>query len=106
MGKERGNFLQKVSPFPPQFLLPFHNLDPIKSGEQPAFQHANPDDQKDGCNGYADNERRPCLLYTSIAEAARRLRPYFPSIGVEVYSMSEDDYRMLVDAGVDSFRCV
>ena len=38
-----------------------------------------------------------------IAEAARRLRPYFPSIGVEVYSMSEDDYRMLVDAGVDSF---
>ena len=38
-----------------------------------------------------------------IAEAARRLRPYFPSIGVEVYSMGEDDYRMLVDAGVDSF---
>ena len=38
-----------------------------------------------------------------IAEAARRLRPYFPSIGVEVYSMSEDEYRMLVDAGVDSF---
>ena len=26
-----------------------------------------------------------------IAEAARRLRPYFPSIGVEVYAMSEDD---------------
>ena len=38
-----------------------------------------------------------------IAEAARRLGPYFPSIGVEVYSMSEDEYRMLVDAGVDSF---
>ena len=38
-----------------------------------------------------------------IAEAARRLRPYFPSIGIEVYSMSEDDYRMLAEAGVDSF---
>lgn len=38
-----------------------------------------------------------------IAEAARRLRPYFPSIGIEVYSMTEDEYRMLVEAGVDSF---
>lgn len=38
-----------------------------------------------------------------IAEASRRLRPYFPSIGIEVYSMSEDDYRMLLEAGVDSF---
>ena len=38
-----------------------------------------------------------------IAEAARRLRPYFPNIGIEVYSMSEDDYRMLVESGVDSF---
>lgn len=40
-----------------------------------------------------------------IAEAARRLRPYFPSIGVEVYSMSEDDYRVLVDAEWIRSRC-
>ncbi|MEI3477869.1 MAG: radical SAM protein [Bilophila sp.] len=38
-----------------------------------------------------------------IAEAARRLRPYFPSIGIEVYSTTKDEYRMLVEAGVDFF---
>lgn len=38
-----------------------------------------------------------------IAEAARRLRAWFPSIGVEVYSMTVEEYRLLVDAGVDSF---
>lgn len=38
-----------------------------------------------------------------IAEASRRLRPFFPGIGIEVYSMSEGDYRMLLEAGVDSF---
>ena len=38
-----------------------------------------------------------------IADAARHLRPYFPSIGIEVYSMTEEEYRMLVGAGVDSF---
>ncbi len=38
-----------------------------------------------------------------IADAARHLRSSFPSIGVEVYSMTEDEYRMLVDAGVDAF---
>ncbi len=37
-----------------------------------------------------------------IAEAARRLRPLFPFIGVEVYSMTEDEYRLLAAAGVDS----
>ena len=37
-----------------------------------------------------------------IAEAARRLRPLFPDIGVEVYAMTEDEYRLLVEAGVDS----
>ena len=38
-----------------------------------------------------------------IAEAARRLRPLFPSIGVEVYSMTVEEYRLLVEAGVDAF---
>ena len=39
-----------------------------------------------------------------IAEAARRLRPFFPSIGIEVYSMSEADYRMLVWTPSPCFR--
>ncbi|MFI3272980.1 MAG: 2-iminoacetate synthase ThiH [Pseudomonadota bacterium] len=38
-----------------------------------------------------------------IADAARILRPYFPSIGVEVYSMDTDEYAELVAAGVESF---
>lgn len=38
-----------------------------------------------------------------IAEAARILRPYFPSIGVEVYSMDVQEYSTLVAAGVESF---
>ena len=38
-----------------------------------------------------------------IAEAVRHLRPWFPGIGIEVYSMDVEDYRMLVEAGVDSF---
>ena len=37
-----------------------------------------------------------------IADAARRLRPLFPDIGVEVYSMTEDEYRLLASAGVDA----
>ncbi len=38
-----------------------------------------------------------------IAAAVRRLRPYFPGIGVEVYSMTVNEYRILVEAGVDAF---
>lgn len=37
-----------------------------------------------------------------IAEAARRLRAFFPGIGVEVYAMSVEEYRLLTAAGVDS----
>ena len=37
-----------------------------------------------------------------IAEVARKIKPRFASIGIEVYSLSEADYRMLIDAGVDS----
>lgn len=36
-----------------------------------------------------------------IAGAARRLKPMFASVGVEVYSLTEEQYRLLVDAGVD-----
>lgn len=38
-----------------------------------------------------------------IADAARILRPYFPSIGVEVYSMDVEEYATLVASGVESF---
>ena len=37
-----------------------------------------------------------------IADAARRIKPMFASVGVEVYSLTEDEYRLLIDAGVDS----
>lgn len=37
-----------------------------------------------------------------IAAAARRLRPLFPGIGVEVYAMTEAEYALLAEAGVDS----
>ena len=37
-----------------------------------------------------------------IADAARRLRPFFPGIGVEVYSLTQEEYALLCAAGVDS----
>lgn len=36
-----------------------------------------------------------------IAHAARLLAPYFPSLSVEVYSLTDDEYALLVDAGID-----
>lgn len=36
-----------------------------------------------------------------LAECARRLKPMFPSVAVEIYPMSEEDYRILFNAGVD-----
>lgn len=37
-----------------------------------------------------------------IADAARRLRRYFPSIGIEVYAMQTEEYAEVVNAGVES----
>lgn len=37
-----------------------------------------------------------------IASVARRIKPLFASIGIEVYSLTEEEYALLVDAGVDS----
>ncbi|WCB45617.1 2-iminoacetate synthase ThiH [Nitratidesulfovibrio vulgaris] len=37
-----------------------------------------------------------------IAEAAHRLRPLFPSLGVEVYAMQVEEYAELVAGGVES----
>lgn len=60
----------------------------------------------------ADTGLRHILLLTGdapkktgpdyIADAARRLAPYFAGIGVEVYALTVDEYRQLVEAGVDS----
>ncbi|PLX73431.1 MAG: 2-iminoacetate synthase ThiH [Desulfuromonas sp.] len=36
-----------------------------------------------------------------LAAAARRIRPMFSSIAIEVYPMETDGYRQMVDAGVD-----
>lgn len=37
-----------------------------------------------------------------IAGVVRRIKPRFASVGIEVYSQTEENYRLLVDAGVDS----
>lgn len=37
-----------------------------------------------------------------IASIARRIHPLFASVGVEVYSMTEEEYKLLLDNGVDS----
>lgn len=37
-----------------------------------------------------------------IAAVARRIKPWFASVGIEVYSLTTEEYAMLVDAGVDS----
>ena len=37
-----------------------------------------------------------------IAQVVRRIKPLFASVGIEVYSLSLDEYKMLVEAGVDS----
>ena len=37
-----------------------------------------------------------------IADVARRIKPWFASVGIEVYSLTTEEYAMLVDAGVDS----
>lgn len=37
-----------------------------------------------------------------MAEAVKRLAPYFPGISVEVYALTEDEYRFLAESGVDS----
>lgn len=36
-----------------------------------------------------------------IAAVSKRIKPLFASVGVEVYSMTEDEYRLLMDNGVD-----
>lgn len=38
-----------------------------------------------------------------IADAARVLRRFFPSLGVEVYAMTTEEYEHLAEAGIESF---
>lgn len=37
-----------------------------------------------------------------IASVVRRIKPHFASIGIEVYSLSEEDYRLMVESGVNN----
>lgn len=37
-----------------------------------------------------------------VAAIAKRIKPLFASVGIEIYSMTEDEYRLLIDNGVDS----
>lgn len=37
-----------------------------------------------------------------IADCVRVLKPMFPSIGIEIYALTQDEYKILVDTGVDS----
>lgn len=37
-----------------------------------------------------------------IAEVARRIKPRFASIGIEVYSLSVEEYRLMVESGVNA----
>ena len=37
-----------------------------------------------------------------IAEVVRRIKPHFASIGIEVYSLTEDEYRLMVQSGVNA----
>ncbi len=37
-----------------------------------------------------------------IAEVARRIKPRFASVGVEVYSLTLEEYRLLIENGVDN----
>ena len=37
-----------------------------------------------------------------IANVVRRIKARFASVGIEVYSLTEEEYRLLVEAGVDS----
>ncbi|MBO4313942.1 MAG: 2-iminoacetate synthase ThiH [Desulfovibrio sp.] len=37
-----------------------------------------------------------------IADVVRRIKPLFASVGIEVYSLTEDEYRLVVNAGADS----
>lgn len=37
-----------------------------------------------------------------VADVVARIKPRFASVGIEIYSLTEEEYRELIDAGVDS----
>ena len=75
-------------------------------------RHLSPDEAYDEAKAIADMGLQHILLLTGdarklsspeyIAEVARRIKPLFASVGIEVYSMTEDEYRLMVESGVDS----
>ena len=75
-------------------------------------RHLSPDEAYEEARAIADMGLQHILLLTGdarklsspeyIAEIARRIKPLFASVGIEVYSMTEDEYRLMVESGVDS----
>lgn len=75
-------------------------------------RHLSPEEAYDEAKAIADMGLQHILLLTGdarklsspeyIAEVARRIKPLFASVGIEVYSMTEDEYRLMVESGVDS----
>lgn len=46
-------------------------------------------------------EARRAVPPSQIADAVSIAHEYFPSVSIEVYSLSEDDYRLMVDRGLE-----
>jgi 2-iminoacetate synthase len=75
-------------------------------------RHLSPEEASAEARAIADTGLRHILLLTGdarklsspgyIAGIARAIKPRFASVGVEVYSMTEEEYGLLVSAGVDS----
>lgn len=75
-------------------------------------RHLSVDEAEAEANAIADAGFQHILLLTGdapklsspqyIADVVRRIKPRFASVGIEVYSLSQEDYSMLIAAGVDS----
>ncbi|MDD6180830.1 MAG: 2-iminoacetate synthase ThiH [Desulfovibrionaceae bacterium] len=75
-------------------------------------RHLTPDEALVEGRAIADMGLKHVLLLTGdarklsspeyIGDVAARLKPLFASVGIEVYSMTEEEYRYLITRGVDS----
>lgn len=110
------NFGRSVNIFTPLYISDicqnqcrycgFNAKNPIKR------RHLSPQEAEREAFAIADDGFQHILLLTGdarhvsspayIAEVVRRIKPRFASIGIEIYSLSESEYQMLVAAGVDS----
>lgn len=75
-------------------------------------RHLNVDEARAEAFAIADAGFQHVLLLTGdarrlsspeyIAQVARAIKPRFASVGIEIYSLTESEYAMLIEAGVDS----